>query len=200
PDVAQIIGHQVAIRPDEVVLLDGLRVSSPARTWRELASILDEADLVAAGDALIHHARELTDINELTSVVMRDRTYPGRRYARDALHHLSNRAESRAESLLRIALWRAGLPAMLVNQDIVDRTGSLLARVDLLFRDFPVAVEYDGDQHRTDAFQWRRDVRRLGDLEDAGISVVRVTADDYPRFDRAISRCRLLLARGGWRQ
>jgi len=197
PDATHIVGHQVGIRDEDVVLLDGMRVSSPARTWRELAGLLDAGDLVAAGDSVVH--RRLTTIEQLRLVTLRDRKYPGRRYARDALPHLSDRAESRPESLLRIALWRAGLPPVWVNRDVIDGAGQVMARVDLLFRDYPIAVEYDGDQHRSDVDQWRRDVVRLGNLEDGGITVVRAMADDLPRFERVIERCRQLLGRRGWR-
>jgi len=70
-----------------------------------------------------------------------------------------------------------------------------VARVDLKFRDFPIAPEYDGDQHRTNSRQWRRDVSRLADLAEVGITVVRATADDLPDFRKLVSRCRALLPR-----
>jgi hypothetical protein len=198
PDAAQIIGHQVAIRDDDVVLLDTMRVSSPARVWRELASLLDPADLIAAGDALVSRQRGLTTIAELAKVVHRDPSYPGRRNARDALPLLSDRAESRPESLLRLAMVASNLPPLLVNHDVLDGDSRFVARVDLAFEGYPVVVEYDGDGHRSDPRQWRRDVTRFGQLEDAGLTVVRATAEDLPGFERVIDRCRRHLRAAGW--
>jgi len=41
-----------------------------------------------------------------------------------------------------------------------------------------VAIEYEGDHHRTDHDQWRYDIRRFTDLQGAGWFVYRATADD----------------------
>jgi very-short-patch-repair endonuclease len=56
-----------------------------------------------------------------------------------------------------------------------------------------VAVEYDGDQHRTDRRQYVKDIRRLEMLEHRGWIVVRVVAEDHP-FD-ILRRVRAALAR-----
>jgi very-short-patch-repair endonuclease len=42
-----------------------------------------------------------------------------------------------------------------------------------------VAVEYDGDQHRSSRAQYVRDIRRLETLERMGWIVVRVVAEDH---------------------
>lgn len=41
-----------------------------------------------------------------------------------------------------------------------------------------VAVEYDGERHRTDRKQWRDDIARREALDDHGWKLVVVTADD----------------------
>jgi very-short-patch-repair endonuclease len=43
-----------------------------------------------------------------------------------------------------------------------------------------VAVEYDGDQHRTDRRQYVKDIRRWEIVERLGWLVVRVVAEDRP--------------------
>jgi very-short-patch-repair endonuclease len=45
--------------------------------------------------------------------------------------------------------------------------------------EFMVAVEYDGDQHRTDRWQYVKDVRRLEILQRLGWVVIRVIAEDH---------------------
>ena len=55
------------------------------------------------------------------------------------------------------------------------------------------AVEYDGDQHRTDRRQYVKDIRRGEIIERLGWLVVRVVAEDRP--DHIIQRVRDARAR-----
>jgi len=41
-----------------------------------------------------------------------------------------------------------------------------------------IALEYEGDHHRTDRRQFRRDIRRFEALADMGWLTIRVTAED----------------------
>jgi very-short-patch-repair endonuclease len=58
--------------------------------------------------------------------------------------------------------------------------GIPVAYLDLGWEDCMVAVEYDGDQHRTDRRQYVKDIRRLEMLAQRGWIVVRVVAEDGP--------------------
>jgi hypothetical protein len=196
-DAKQIIGHEVALSPSEHTTVNGLPVSAPTRVWRELGQLLSLADLVAVGDELLRRNRPLCSLSALRTASY-SRGYRGKRNVMAALLMLDGRAESRPESLMRVALHTAGLPRMIVNEDVRRTDGSFLARPDIRFADYPVVVEYDGDGHRTDSAQWRRDVARLGDLADAGLEVVRATADDLPDFRRLVARTRSRLRMHGW--
>ena len=46
------------------------------------------------------------------------------------------------------------------------------------WEDILVAVEYEGDHHRTDRRQFNKDIRRMEILTDLGWIVVRVTSED----------------------
>jgi very-short-patch-repair endonuclease len=59
-----------------------------------------------------------------------------------------------------------------------DRAGRFLARVDLAFPEQRVAIEYEGDYHRTERDRWRKDMVRIRRLEAAGWRVLRVNGDD----------------------
>ncbi len=48
------------------------------------------------------------------------------------------------------------------------------------WRDFMVAVEYDGDHHRKDRRQYVKDIARLRMLEALGWRIIRVIAEDSP--------------------
>ena len=58
-----------------------------------------------------------------------------------------------------------------------------LGRVDLLLRRWRLALEYEGDQHRTDKRQWNVDIARHALLHAGGWELVRVTGQrlEHPR-------------------
>ena len=58
--------------------------------------------------------------------------------------------------------------------------GVPVAFLDMGWREIKLAVEYDGDQHRTDRRQYVRDVRRLPMLASLDWEVIRVIAEDRP--------------------
>lgn len=65
--------------------------------------------------------------------------------------------------------------------------------LDMSWEELMVAVEYDGDHHRTDRWQYARDSRRREDLEHLGWIVIRVlaehtTGDTVRRVCEAASR------------
>jgi very-short-patch-repair endonuclease len=62
---------------------------------------------------------------------------------------------------------------------------------------YKVAVEYDGDHHRSDRRQYARDQWRLRKLEELGWIIVRVIAEDKP--DDVVRRVREALRRHGYR-
>jgi hypothetical protein len=53
PRRRNVVGHRMTFEPGEVVIHDGVRVTSPARTWLDLAGLLTVDELVAAGDSAV---------------------------------------------------------------------------------------------------------------------------------------------------
>jgi hypothetical protein len=128
-----IVGHQLRLRSDDVDRRFGLPVTTPERTWCDLAATLELAELVALGDQLVHWELSASNRAALTDAVA---AYPGRRgirKLRHALELLSEFAESPRESMLRVALVLAGLPTPEVNREIFDARGRFVARVDLSY-------------------------------------------------------------------
>ena len=68
-------------------------------------------------------------------------------------------------------------PAPQTQVEVFDDYGHTVARLDMAWPEYRVAVEYDGAQHWTDARQRRRDIERLADLEALGWIVIRVSSD-----------------------
>ena len=136
----------------------GFPVTTPERTWCDLASVLTLPELVAAGDKLIARRLPQTTRAALERAVSTCTSRRGIRNLRRALGMLSDRAESPRESLLRVAIILVGLPDPTVNMRVFSAKGKFLARVDLCYPDLKLSLECQGDHHRADQSQWRRDI------------------------------------------
>ncbi|MGH3970261.1 MAG: hypothetical protein ACRDTV_19605, partial [Mycobacterium sp.] len=72
-----------------------------------------------------------------------------------------------------------------------------VALLDLGWQEYGVAVEYDGDHHRSDRRQYVKDQWRLRKLAELGWLIVRVIAEDKP--GDVVNRARRALIARGWR-
>jgi very-short-patch-repair endonuclease len=104
-------------------------------------------------------------------------------------------AQSPRETWLRLLLIDGGLPRPVTQIEVRDAAG-YRACLDLGWEGPMVAVEYDGDQHRTDRPQYVKDIRRWEMLEDLGWRIIRVVKED--RRDRILTRVRDALASRGF--
>lgn len=86
-------------------------------------------------------------------------------------------------------LVRAGLPKPQTQIEFPD----LRIRVDLGWRQWKVAVEYDGIQHWSNRRQRSWDIERIALLEAAGWTVVRVSAEMLSHPDVVVERVRAKL-------
>jgi hypothetical protein len=192
-----IVGHSLRIGPDDLVDRGALRLTGPARTWLDLAAQLTLAELVAVGDYLLYWESPIVTAGELAAALERYPSRSGLRTARAALPLLRTRSESPRESVLRVIIVLAGLPEPECNYTVFDEQGRFLARGDLVYPEYKLFLEYQGDQHRTDRAQWRSDIRRLGRLEDHGWQVLQFTDDDLRDPAALVARIALRLrARG----
>jgi uncharacterized protein DUF559 len=87
-------------------------------------------------------------------------------------------AESPRETWLRLLLIRAGFPTPQTQIPVHDEYGQLVAVLDMGWEAVKLAVEYDGDHHRTDRRQFNKDIRRAEALNDLGWINIRITAED----------------------
>ncbi len=92
-----------------------------------------------------------------------------------------------------MTLIRRGLPA----PECQIRFPELRIRVDMGWREWRVAVEYDGVQHWSDARQRAWDIERLELLDAAGWVVVRVSASMLRHPDLVVARVRAKLRAAG---
>ncbi|MDP1877656.1 MAG: hypothetical protein Q8M17_08880 [Actinomycetota bacterium] len=194
PRRRDVRARQADVVAAEISVAHGLRVTSPARTFVDLAPLLSLPDLVAVGDAAMRGWRVTPE--ELLEVIRRRVRYHGKVKARHAAPLLDPRAESPQESRLRMVIIGGGLPAPAVNLEVYDEWGGFIARCDLGYEDWKVAVEYDGAVHAMRARRFADATRRTL-LREHGWYVVEVVADDLRFPHRAVAKVHgALRARG----
>lgn len=172
-----VVGHRRTAHRD-IRLLDGLPLSSPCEAWCELAGVLDRDALIEAGDRLLAWRNPLATEPELVEAMRRWAGRRGARVLRAAWLEIQPGSASARETWSRLLALRAGLPKPELNGPVELRSG--ITHGDLVFREYRVILEYDGEQHRTSSSQWARDVDRLNELALAGWLVVRVTRRSTP--------------------
>ncbi|PZF83798.1 type IV toxin-antitoxin system AbiEi family antitoxin [Jiangella anatolica] len=178
---------------DDVTVHRGVRVTTPERTWLDLSLTLGDADLVIAGDAMVRQG--LTTPQRLVEAA--DVAWRRRRIvrARSLARLVRSRVDSPQETRLRLILTgHGGLPEPLINPDVADEHGGWIGRPDLAYVDARVAIQYEGDVHRTKK-RWRSDIARDEVMRDHGWEVIRVTADDLSHRGRLCDRIRRAIAR-----
>ncbi|WP_211320832.1 hypothetical protein [Arthrobacter livingstonensis] len=158
-----VIGHRQNLRDDEVMLLGDIPVTTPARTFLDLAAILRLDDLVAAADHLIcehdryFEPRKFPIVAEgtLRSYLADKHHVPGLDKARAAVELMRVGADSPRETRLRLILFRAGLPEFTANHVIDNDPGENVVYPDLGCEEFRVCGEYEGEVHQTPEKQLR---------------------------------------------
>lgn len=195
PRDARVVGHHLVDRPGLVEVRDGIRLANPPETWCQLGTLLRVPDLVAAGDSLVAKDRPGDDLMPALLAAVDERTRPCSNRLLEAIALVRPGVRSAQETKVRLLLVLAGLPEPEVNGDILSTSGMFEAECDLVYRRARVVVEYEGDHHRTDPKQWRKDVVRYERLQDLGWRVIRVTADDLRlRPAETVARVRAALA------
>jgi hypothetical protein len=164
------------IEEDEVALLDGIKVTTPARTALDLACRYPVDKAVAMIDALARASRvKVADVELLAE---RYRGRRGIRRARVALPLVDPGAESPRETWLRLLLIRAGFPPPQTQIPVYDEYGQLVAVLDMGWEHIKVAADYEGDHHGMDRRRFNHDIRRAEVVAELGWIDVRVTAED----------------------
>ena len=182
--------RRVQLPGADVTQVEGFPCTRGLRTALDIARAEPLLDGVPALDVLLREV--VVGIGELREAGPRLSGGRGASVARRAIALADPRAESPPESVLRVLLALAGIPA--VPQHVVrDRDGSFVARVDLAYVERKIAIEYDGYWH-DERGQFARDRRRLNRLVAAGWTVLHVTAVDLKNPEALIARVRQLLA------
>jgi hypothetical protein len=161
---------------DEVQLLNGMLVTTPARTALDLACRYDVDSAVAQIDALARATKlKMADVELL---VDRYRGRHGLKNARVAVNLVDAGAESPRETWLRLLLIRAGFPRPQTQVPVYNEYGVLIAILDLGWDDIKVGADYEGKHHWDSRTQIDHDIGRYEQVSELGWIDVRVTARD----------------------
>ncbi|MGD7733420.1 endonuclease domain-containing protein [Propionibacteriaceae bacterium G57] len=160
------------------------------------------ADLVTAlQDADLRLVDEVVTLDELRRKKRVSRSEAGELAAHRPLAwglSVANSASVR-ESRTRMLMHTAGLPAPRRQYWIARADGSAVGRVDFAWPEHKVVVEYEGQQHLTNAEQWESDIKRYEELERLGWTVIRVTAASLRDPVTLVYRIDAALRAGGYR-
>lgn len=154
PDHAGIVVRQAPLPPEDVVIVHGLRVTSPVRTVLDLARLDDVTEAVVAADGFLHAG--LVALDALRAGLERMHGWRGVAQAREVVRHAEPLAESPMESRLRMLLVLGGLPRRQAQVPVSDGD-RFVARVDLGYPEARLLIEYDGrEAHAGTAFDGER--------------------------------------------
>ena len=196
PQHAGLVVHGRRLAPADVVRHTGLRVTSGAQTYLDLAPLLPPQELVAVGDALYRLGH--LDPARLDERLARADRVRGVVRARACAPLLDPRAQSRPESITRYWLLTSDLPDPRPQVEVHDRRGRVVAHGDLGYSDWKVLLEYEGRQH-ADPDQFGRDVDRYTLMAADGWLVLRFARHHLTGPRVVVDRTRAALLTRGWR-
>ncbi|WP_407344492.1 endonuclease domain-containing protein [Pengzhenrongella phosphoraccumulans] len=178
---ARALTTHEGIRPDDVARCRDLPVTTVARTWADLGAVLGLTDLVILTDAILSLPYPRTTTSDLTVALDRAAGRRGCRALRRALGLARHLVDSPMETRVRLKLVASGFPCPRVGADLFDDRGCWIARPDLCWPTLRLAIEYDGEHHRTDRFQYAKDIHRKEQMEDLGWRSIVLLSDDVNR-------------------
>ncbi|GAA1808400.1 hypothetical protein [Nesterenkonia flava] len=176
-----ITSHRRAIDAHDLVLRHGLVLTTPARTWFDLAEVCSLQSLVQLGDHLVRQPRfrfegrhvPHASLQELQAVVDRAGRVKGKRKAKEAVTLIRVGADSFRETEARLRIIQAGLPEPQLQ---VRPFPGCPYPADMGYTEWKIAIQYDGGHHFTPE-QARRDQQRDNAFFSAGWVLLRWNAE-----------------------
>jgi hypothetical protein len=188
--------HCAPLEPDEIMLVEGVAVTSVPRTVVDVARTVGFEQAVVVADAALEAG--LVDEAALEAALSRGHRWPGLPAARRAIAFAARGSGSVGESRSRVAIAMAGLPAPVLQWEVRRSDGAFIGRVDFGWPRQRTVGEFDGrvkygkllrpGQDPAEVLyeeKLREDALRAEDL-----SVVRWTWPDLGRFAPVAARLR----------
>lgn len=168
-----VVGRDTLL-PGEVTTVGGIAVTTVARTAFDLARRGPRGVAVERLDALARATRFAPE--HVLAVFDAHPGLRGRRRVPGLLRFVDAGAQSPKETWLRLVLIEAGFPCPQTQIPVPAPDGYPRYFLDMGWPEYMVAVEYDGEQHRTDPVQYRNDVLRSEYIDGLGWRRIRVLA------------------------
>jgi very-short-patch-repair endonuclease len=168
------------LSPDERTVLEGIPVTTPARTLYDLASELTARPLERAVAEAI--ALRLVSLDAVAAMARRHRGRVGAGRLAATVQGEAGPVLTRSpaeERFLRL-IRRAGVTAPRANTEVAGH------EVDFVWRVERLVVEVDGRAYHSSPRALARDRRRDGDLAAAGFRVMRITWEDIVHSPEAL--------------
>lgn len=190
--------HRCIPCPEDVVVRDGVHISTAARAVVETATISPVEAGVVMADAALHH--DLVSWSDLCAAADSMPSWQGSRRAGRVIDLVRVGAESPGETRLRLLMRRERLPEPELQVPIHDDRGHPVGRVDFLFRAQRTIVEFDGMMKYglgggDPATALAREKEREDRLRELGYEVVRITWADLAHPGAVAARIRAAFAR-----
>ncbi|GGD66946.1 hypothetical protein [Microbacterium murale] len=202
PKIRGVRGRRLRENRATTFTLRGHPVVDPVAALFMCVGELTVTQSVVMLDALLTTASNYPDLGPGRPLSTRDEIsrrleewgkFPGCGTIRAALWRARERVESPKETETRLLLVDSGLPEPSVQHE-VWADGRLLGRTDLAYPEQRIAFEYEGDGHRTDKDQWRKDIQRQRHLEGQGWIVIRLTQADLDEPELLVASIRRAMA------
>jgi very-short-patch-repair endonuclease len=173
-----IVARNERIEADEIVEINNMLATSPARTALDLARHLPRDVAVRHLDALTRATGVTAD--EALSLAGRYPRARGLRRSEVALSLADPGAQSPKETWLRLLLIDAGLPNPRTQIRVSD--GVSEAFIDMGYDEPKVGLDYDGQHHSAERKQYLHDIGRAELIERQGWINIHVVAEHSRRF------------------
>lgn len=134
--------HSGQLDPSSCTVVDGVPVTTVARSIVDLARTAGRRTAVCAGDAALH-AKSCT-ISEIADVLDSLAGRPGVRRAKEWLALCDGRSESPGETWTRLILGDAGWDTSALQISIYDERGRFIGRADGGIPELGIFWEFDG--------------------------------------------------------
>jgi very-short-patch-repair endonuclease len=202
---AGVAHHSADLPPEHVTVVDGMPVTSVARTVVDHCRTTPFEGGVVTADAALHR-RDVTP-DDLREVLFWQRDWPQSRAAGRVVAFADGRAESVGESRGRVCFHTHGMPAPDLQFRVFGRDGVLIGRVDFVFLRQRTIGEFDGRvKYRSspggpsaDDVVWAEKLRE-DDLRALGWEVVRFYWSDLAQPAALVRRFNDAFARGRGRR
>ena len=186
---------QARLEPDEIILVQGISVTTVARTLVDLGAVVDDVAI----DRAVRQADflGLFDLPEVSRLLERYPRRPGTARLREVMRAFADsevRTRSEMEDRFRTLVLDAHLPEPEMNGTV--ELGELTIEADAVWRDAKLIVELDSRQAHATHYGFETDRERDRQAAIAGWTVVRITwrqLTEQPR--RLIRDIRTLLER-----